>query len=670
MPDDVPSIPPSRQPSRRPSGRGHLKVGAAVLAAFVAGSAFGGTVPHGAAEPTDDGAGGRRALAVGGGALPPTDSGAVRAAASCDALLAKYVERGQELVGPWGWDGGGGVVYLDGVLSDVGSSEVAPPGAQSRMRAATSSATGTNVQESGVDEPDVVKTDGALLVRLDDDELSAWDVTGRDPVRLGTVGLPDIEQGQMLLVGDRAVVIGRGGDTRRPETEVVVVDLADPADPTVLARSSLDARLVEARQHGGTVRLVTASGLPDLDFVEPGDRRSSTSALRENRELLEGTDLDDWLPHGPDGGLLLPCDAVGVPEADGGLGTLAISTLLPAGERPEEPVAATGLLSASDTAYVSQTRIYVATAPATASCCWPVGPVADSGRPWHGPGHARDDGATALHAFALDGDRTTYVASGEVDGLVRERWWMDERGGVLRVAVAPTRATGNFNSVVTLTEDGDRLVEIGRLDKIGVNEDIQSVRWFDRMAVVVTFRRIDPLHVIDLTDDTRPTLRGELKVPGFSAYLHPLGTQRLLGIGEGPTEPGAGRRGGWGAQAALFDLADLENPRAISELHWAPRSVAGATRDPRQFTWLPRERVALTVVWRRSARLGRTGRVSVLDMGGGTLARRSVEVEYGDDVEDVRLVPLPAEPDDQRADGPTRVVLVTGDGVQRFDLRG
>ena len=106
---------------------------------------------------------------------------------------------------------------------------------------------------------------------------------------------------------------------------------------------------------------------------------------------------------------------------------------------------------------------------------------------------------------------------------------MDAVDGVLRVAVGPSSETGDFNSVVTFREDGNELVEAGRVDELGVGEEIKSVRWFDDLAIVVTFRQVDPLYAIDLTDPAAPRLLGELKIPGFSDYLHPLGEHRLLG---------------------------------------------------------------------------------------------------------------------------------------------
>ena len=192
------------------------------------------------------------------------------------------------------------------------------------------------------------------------------------------------------------------------------------------------------------------------------------------------------------------------------------------------------------------------------------------------------------------------------------------------------------------------MVEAGRVDELGVNETIESMRWFDGLAIMVTFRQVDPLYAVDLTDPDAPRLLGKLKIPGFSEYLHPLGSQRLVGMGQGPT------RGGWGAQAALFDVSDLTDPRQLDTVQYGKATQAGAATDPRQLTWLPDERTVLTVVG--AATRGGTGWVSVLRLEDGRMHNRMVEVEYGDEVADVRLVPLP--------DG--RVVLVTGESVSSF----
>jgi uncharacterized secreted protein with C-terminal beta-propeller domain len=188
---------------------------------------------------------------------------------------------------------------------------------------------------------------------------------------------------------------------------------------------------------------------------------------------------------------------------------------------------------------------------------------------------------TEIHAFTLDGDKTTYVASGKVKGTVRDRWSFDEYDGNLRVATALTseRFETSDNAITVLHQDGDTLTPIGTVRGIGPREQIKSVRWFDDLAVVVTFRQVDPLYTVDLTDPAAPKVLGELKIPGFSSYLHPLGNDLLLGLG-------TSGQGGAGGQIATFDLADLTKPKQLDVLR-IPEAELVASYDPHGFTFLP-----------------------------------------------------------------------------------
>jgi len=137
------------------------------------------------------------------------------------------------------------------------------------------------------------------------------------------------------------------------------------------------------------------------------------------------------------------------------------------------------------------------------------------------------------------------------------------------------------------------------IDKLGVNEEIQSVRWFDDLAIVVTFRQIDPLYTVDLSEPTAPALLGELKIPGFSAYLHPVGEDLLLGIGQDATERGETT----GSQASTFDISDLSDPRRVTALGLGIHRYSTVEDDPRSFTFLAEQRIALVPVdgWGRDA---------------------------------------------------------------------
>ncbi|NYI45692.1 hypothetical protein BJ993_002772 [Nocardioides aromaticivorans] len=585
-------------------------------------------------------------------------------AKSCDDLLATYRKRGKELVSAWGW-GGGPYYYADGYdgllegarrtmpLSEQASVEDFTKSANDRAPRTdrvTNSDTGTNVQEAGVDEPDSVKTDGRLLVTVRDDDLVTYDVSGSSTEKLSSIPLTGVEDAEVLLSGDTVVAVGRDdeSDDEDPGTRVLTVSLADPSAPEVTDDVTYDAGLMSARQHGEAIRVVLESGLPQLDFVEPRGKVTEREALKRNRELVAKTTIEDWLPTvtaDGDSKQLLDCTNVAVPSDD-----LLLDTTSIVGFDAGSPAKldAIGLAGHTGIAYESVDHLYLATQAGGGGwgdcirCLDGVGsPVV------RGPA----SGTSYLFEFELEGTAATHVASGEVEGSIADRWSVDEADGVLRVAVGPTSETGSFNSVITLQRQGKELVEHGRLDRLGVNEDIKSVRWFDDLAVLVTFRRVDPMYAIDLSDTAKPRLLGKLKVPGFSTYLHPLGSWRMIGLGEGPDG-----KGGWGAQIGLFDVRDVSRVKRLDVHDYGRsfRALAGA--DPRAFTWLPDERTVITVL-DRSART-RVGFVSVVHLVDGKLQQRLVQVEYGADVDDVRAVPLP--------DG--RVVLVTGDKAQFFEL--
>jgi hypothetical protein len=221
--------------------------------------------------------------------------------------------------------------------------------------------------------------------------------------------------------------------------------------------------------------------------------------------------------------------------------------------------------------------------------------VATLDEPWwdvvlRGDGGVGAPPSTEVHAFGLVGNATTYLGSGRLPGTVRDRWSFSEHDGVLRVATALGRGwQPRENAVHTLVERDGRLVRVGRVDGLGPREHIQSVRWLGDLAIVVTFRQVDPLYTLDLSDPANPRVIGELKVPGFSAYLHPVGDGLILGLGEDATPRGASL----GAQAAVFDLTDLADVRRVSATGFGRLDRFAAAWETRAFTYLPDRGVVL-----------------------------------------------------------------------------
>ena len=636
--DDLPSGPPPvdeilRAGRREVSARRRRLVGrpliatgalAALFATFVAGTHVGETSGPGGDARVD--------------ARPAAFQADLDPATSCDELLTSYRDRGLAQVTPWGWGGGYGIATLDranlnGYMGDL---------SVGKLSSQTASLTGTNVQESGVDEPDTVKTDGRRLVRVRNDELIVHDATGPQMRKVSTTRLPKIFDAEILLDGDTVVAVGtdlagpHGPSGQRHGSRVITVSLADDEHPSITSDVSYSSRVLSVRQHGSVVRVVLAEGLPELDFARPrGKQVGNDEALAANRLAVSQSTIDDWLPTYDTGAgpqRLVDCTDVAIPPAALGLDTVSVVGLDTA--KPTEPHAI-AIAGAATIAYESASRLYLATGQPWWGC-----DVCDMARRTDTVG----GGTSQVYEFELDGVDASHVASGEIEGTIADRWSIDEADGVLRVAVGPSSETGGFNSIVTLRRDGAELAEIGRVDGLGPNEQIKSVRWFDDLAIVVTFRQTDPLYTVDLSDTSAPRLIGALKIPGYSEYLHPLGDDELLGIGYDAR--------GLDAQIAVFDIGDLANVRrdAVVSL---PRTQALATYDPRAFTWLPDRDTVLTVVQK-----GRQASIAAVTVRDGRLESTLTPVEYGADAQVVRTLEL--------ADG--RVALVTGEDVRFFDL--
>jgi uncharacterized secreted protein with C-terminal beta-propeller domain len=173
---------------------------------------------------------------------------------------------------------------------------------------------------------------------------------------------------------------------------------------------------------------------------------------------------------------------------------------------------------------------------------------------------------TSIHKFAYDANGDArYTASGEVLGYAINQFAFDEHDGHLRVAT--TDGFGWWNNgetqtesrVTVLREDGARLEETGVVAGLGKGEQIFGVRFIGDRGYVVTFRQVDPLYVIDLADPAAPSVAGELKIPGFSSYIHPMAPGYLLTAGrDGDDE---GRIGG--VKVEIFDVRDAANPRSV-----------------------------------------------------------------------------------------------------------
>lgn len=550
--------------------------------------------------------------------------------ASCRSLLRHVKREAGRLVTPYGLQqvgGAGGPVAVVNAMATAGPATATAGGGDTvavgdgaAMASLPNEVSGpsragtdysvTNVQEDGVDEPDSVKTDGQRLVALENDRLQIIDVHREAPATLATVPLAR-EDGftELLLAGNRVVLFGWSyvsasvgpmpSQPVSPTSIVKVLDISDPVHPEPAGELRMRGEYVSARLSAGVIRIVVSSSPrgPAMTAPTQSGPDQEAAALVANRAAVARSTLNDWLPTytlarpgqpavtAP----LAPCASVLRPQSFSGLSTVSVLTIDPADLQPAHPAC---VLGGGHTVYASTDNLYVATqrwaamsrpaVPAPAP-----GVVDDRARssaiavPTTRP--AAPVGQTEIHQFAIPGrEPATYVASGTVDGNILNQFSLSEYQGRLRVATTITRPnTGDTESVITVLEPQDgRLVPIGRVGHLGHDrERIQSVRFVGPLGYVVTFLQTDPLYVIDLHDPRHPAARGELEMPGFSSYLHPLSDTVLLGVGTGP-----GDTGGRGLQLSLFDVADPAHPRRIANQVFE-NAGSDAEQDHRALLW-------------------------------------------------------------------------------------
>jgi uncharacterized secreted protein with C-terminal beta-propeller domain len=204
---------------------------------------------------------------------------------------------------------------------------------------------------------------------------------------------------------------------------------------------------------------------------------------------------------------------------------------------------------------------------------------------------------TDLYRFDLGGSGPPrFAAAGSIPGNVLNQYALSEYAGNLRVATTsgqnarpPGTTPATESAVYVLARRGGRLVRVGELGGLGRGERIYAVRFAGPTGYVVTFRQTDPLYALDLRDPAHPRATGELKISGYSAYLHPAGDGRLIGVGQHTDAKGRPQ----GLQVALFDVRDPAAPRRLSG-YTVPSTWSTAEFDPHAFLYWPQS--GLTVL--------------------------------------------------------------------------
>jgi inhibitor of cysteine peptidase len=401
----------------------------------------------------------------------------------------------------------------------------------------------TNIQVAGVDEADIVKTDGEYIYLVSGNKTII--VKAYPPEQAQIVSEIEL-QGAIIGIfinGDRLMLFEQETPYYvyyddvpavkessmpyvSPTISIRVYDVSDRENPQLQRELSANGQYVSSRMIGDYAYVVTNEPV----YEKEGEVNLPEILVGGNETEIPATDI--YYSDVSDYYYMYTT-------------IIAINTQ----NDDQEPTYETILLGASSNLYVSPNNIYLT---------FPVWGTDISGR------EVWDSQKTSIHRIHVEGDEIEYVASGEVPGMVLNQFSMDEYDGYFRVATTTYEETTR-NNVYVLDMD---LNIVGSLEDLAAGETIYAARFMGERGYLVTYEMIDPLFVMDLSDPYDPRVLGELKITGYSNYLHPYDENHLIGIGkeavEADTEKG---NFAWyqGIKIGLFDVSDVSNPVEIGD---------------------------------------------------------------------------------------------------------
>lgn len=414
---------------------------------------------------------------------------------------------------------------------DTGNKEVAMDSAASDSAAPRSQAASdyseTNVRQQGVDEADVVKTDGRYLYTLGNDGTTVSIVDTKDS--LAVVGKVESESGTILelyLKDNRLILVCSSGEyygvmplardgakeqTTTISTNIITYDVTDVKAPKKLGEVTQSGAYSTSRMEGDYVYILSRY-FPDMNA-----KKDQTDA---------------FIPY--INGKILPESQIYLPGTDGSSYDIVTSVNI---AEPDEAVDSKAVFGNGGELYMSNENIY-----------------------WYEALWETQESKTAIRKLSYKDGVLKAVGKTTVDGYINNSFSIDEYDGNLRVATTITGAvnTKETNSIYVLNEE---LEIIGSIEGLAEEERIYSARFLGEVGYLVTFKQVDPLFTVDFSDPENPEIIGELKIPGFSDYLHFYGEDKLIGIGM-DADPETGVSGG--VKLSMFDISDQAD---VKEAH-------------------------------------------------------------------------------------------------------
>lgn len=433
----------------------------------------------------------------------------------------------------------------------------------------------TNVQVEGVDEADIVKTDGTYLYQVNNNRIIVAEIYPSDKMKISKViGLDDenIRPLELYLDEKNLVVIG-SSESSIPKrslkplvppkyepyyssiVKMLVYDITDRNNIRKTREIELEGNYLSSRKIGSKLYLVSNRYLNYYRIYDTGEA-DDTPSYRDTAIKADFINIDyGEIGYFPD--------------------SIEPNYMIVAGvnlDKPAEGANVSAYLGSGESIYASAQNLYVAVTRHNIVPRNMHGPlIYDSAVSGKSEAKAIDR-ETVIYRFALNNGRLDYTGKGQVPGSILNQFSMDENNGYFRIATTRGNILGegenvSKNNMYVLDSD---LNICGRIEDIAPGERIYSVRFMGDRAYMVTFKKVDPLFVIDLKDAKNPKILGALKIPGYSDYLHPYDENHIIGFGKDTIElsrvDSRGVSSGTtayyqGMKIALFDVSDVNNPK-------------------------------------------------------------------------------------------------------------
>ncbi|MBR6259610.1 MAG: beta-propeller domain-containing protein [Oscillospiraceae bacterium] len=430
----------------------------------------------------------------------------------------------------------------------------------------------TNVQVEGVDESDIVKTDGKYIYILKDNRtlIIAKADGGNTSVISKTEISEDVREyskdsndysyksqyaENMYLSGDRVILLEQVYESSSKNDVYInnnrmvaeVFDVSDPKNPKSIGSAGQDGYLVNSRMVDGYIYLITNQYVYDYDEEDP---QTYIPVVYRNGEAK-----------------ILPIGDICIPQNTHSTEWLIISGI---DAKTGEQVSSTTILGSGRNVYMKDGSLYVAGSE------W----VTDESQPRTEDQYKVIDyvnrSETKLFRFDAKAGQVDFAASGSIPGTMLNQFSMDEYKGNLRVVTTYRENSytlyidekydftnyvwkddANMTNGLYVLDEG--LNVIGKIDGIAEEERVYSVRFDGDVGYFVTYKETDPLFAVDLSDPTNPKILSALKIPGFSQYLHVYGNGLLFGLGQSVNDDGTE-----GLKLSMFDTSDKTDVKEIT----------------------------------------------------------------------------------------------------------